>query len=136
MGRQMVMKRGASIRLVAACVIASLLLFAVVALVATPEAEAWSWSSTVTMNGSATHAGGWAGSGWLFYRTSQGECGYAWLGSGTLYGKPYSFTLRSVPFGGTWVCISAGGAGWSHSDGFRVLRPAFGTSGTRNLYWP
>ena len=136
MGQRNVMKRSTSVRILLASAVVALLLFAGVAIVAPPEADAWAWSPTVTMNGTATHAGGWAGSGWLYYRASNGECGYAWLGSGTLYGKPYSFTLNRVPVGGSvWVSISAGGAGWSHCDGFGVSRPASGTSGTRNLYW-
>ena len=121
------------IRLLVAGALLALALAGAVAFSA-PEAEAWAWSPTVTMKGSATHMGG--APTWLYYRASNGECGWAWLGSGTLYGKPYSFTLNRVPFGSsTYVTISAGGAGWQHCDGFGVSRPASGTVGTRNLYW-
>jgi len=101
------------------------------------KAHAWSWDPKVTLQGKVgcnysttnTPQG-------LYLRGTNGEAGYAWLGSGGTT-KPYSYTFTRVPSGGmtvtaSWRCSGSG----NYSTSFSLSRPSWGTTATRNIcHW-
>jgi hypothetical protein len=100
-------------------------------------AHAWAWSGTVTLNGKVgcTYATKNAVQ-WAWVQGSNGEAGWARLGSGGMT-RPYSFTFKRAPSSTmtvtvNWGCSIDGG----HSTSFGLNRPTAGTTTTRNIcYW-
>lgn len=102
----------------------------------TTPANAWTWSPTVQLNGKI--GCNYATSNtvkWAWVAASDGESGWASLGSGGMT-RPYSFTFHRAPGSMSvtvnWGCSIDG----NHSTSFAVYRPNVGTTATRNIcYW-
>lgn len=99
--------------------------------IATP-AHAWSWSSQVTLTGTAKvlYHPGITG---VYVSGSDGEHGWATLGSG-YWDRSYYFKFYNVPGGSginvTWTVYTDNG---SFSNHFGVARPATGANAVRDL---
>jgi hypothetical protein len=100
-------------------------------------AQAWPWSPSVTLNGriGCTYATSNT-VGWAWVSASDGESGWASLGSGGMT-RSYSFAFSRVPTSTMsvtvkWGCTTDG----QHSTTFGVNRPSTGTTATRDIcYW-
>ncbi|MCX4692737.1 hypothetical protein [Streptomyces sp. NBC_01408] len=109
---------------------------ALVPLTAVP-AQAWPNSGSVLLNGrigcnySTSNTVKWA---WV--SASNGESGWASLGSGGMT-RSYKFQFNRVPTSTMTVTVKWGCAtDGEHSTRFGVNRPATGTTATRNIcYW-
>ena len=123
----------ASLMLVVALLVATLAGFA-----ATPQkADAYAWDSHVRLQGriGCTYAASNTVK-WAWVSASNGESGWASLGSGGMT-RGYSFQFNRVPTSTmsvtvTWGCSIDG----QHRTSFGVNRPTAGTAATRNIcYW-
>jgi hypothetical protein len=103
----------------------------------TTPAHAWAWDPTVKLSGKI--GCNYATSNqvkWAWVSSSDGESGWASLGSGSMT-RPYSFTFHKAPTStmtvkANWGCSLDG----THSKSFGVNRPSVGEGATRDLcYW-
>lgn len=100
---------------------------------ASVPAQAWSWSSQVTLTGTVKviYHPGITG---VYVSGSDGEHGWASLGSGNGYSRAYSFKFYNVPGGsGIWVNWTVYTNNGSFSNGFGVARPSTGANAVRDL---
>lgn len=124
-------------RISAAFFMASSLITASLFATTSTPANAWPWDPTVTLNGkigcnySTSNTVQWA---WV--SSSDGESGWASLGSGGIT-RPYSFTFHHAPTSTMTVTVNWGCAvDGKHSTSFGVNRPAVGETATRDIcYW-
>jgi hypothetical protein len=100
-------------------------------------AHAWAWDPTVKLSGkigctyaTSNHVQ------WAWVSSSDGEYGWASLGSGGMT-RPYAFTFHKAPTSTMTVKVNWGcSIDGTHSTSFGVNRPAVGEGITRNLcYW-
>lgn len=102
-------------------------------IVTTAPAYAWSWSSQVTLTGTVKviYHPGITG---VYVSGSDGEKGWASLGSGNGYSRAYSFKFNNVPGGSgitvNWTVYTSNG---NFSNHFGVARPATGANAVRDL---
>ena len=109
--------------LLAAAIVAAAALLAPL-LTATP-AQAWPWSSTVKVWGTASKCGPSAGNGWMYYQTDAGERGWANLYNGS---GSFTFQLNRVPSSGSLVTLKWGVGSCSAVKYFVISRPTYGDS--------
>lgn len=91
------------------------------------RADAWVWSSTVTLQGSSSC--GLASSTWVWVEAPNGERGWATRGVGG-----YRFTFNRVPAGGMNVRVAYGSRLGNCTDYVYLRRPTVGSSNTVNVY--
>lgn len=100
-----------------------------------PAAHAYSWSSTVILQGHAQCGGNpWnPNASWMWVSANNGEQGWANVDRNT---GSYSFRFNGIGGGsGAWVTINYGCPnGASRTTGFGVARPSTSYYTTRNLY--
>lgn len=127
-------RRKRRLPVLAAAFVAVALLLGVFSVTAdSKRADAWSWDPHVTLQGKATCSvlpGGTLNG--MYIRGSNGEAGWARLGSGTV-SKPYSFDFWRVPTYTMTVWVTVYCSYGSYSTSFGLNRPAWGTAAGRNI---